>query len=184
MDFWIKPENQGCLPGCLCPSCHGLALHRHTAGTGPGDKREVGWGGRNRWGRGERGWRSKESLFLTGKAPGVSRFSDWDPYWMDTLCFPHSASISNPGISPGIFFLYFLRNNKPGKGPVSWCSKRTAETSDNRITFFPSQAGKRPHRAELPPSNLQAHRRHGSQCERRSWGFYNPSVACCRINFQ
>ena len=111
-------------------------------------------GGRNRWGRGER-WSKgpgdrtgrpgagvkKEggvrNPFSDRKGPrGVSLFA-LGPLFRDTLCLPHSASVSNPGISPGYIFYIFLRNKQLGKGPAPWCSKRTAETSANRITFIP-----------------------------------------------
>jgi hypothetical protein len=56
-----------------------------------------------------------------------------------------------------IFFLYFCEINSPEKVRVRGVLKGRLKPQPTASLLFPSQAGQRPHRAELAPSNLQTH---------------------------
>ena len=125
---------------------------------GAGARDRIGW----TWvaismGAGEKGRRSKESLFLTGKAPGVSRFPigspiGWIPYPLHT-----AHPFPTPAYSLDIFFYIFCEIKSLEKVRSPGALKGRLKPQPTPSLLFPSQAGKRSHRAELTLSNLQTH---------------------------
>ena len=132
-------------------------------------------GGRNRWGRGER-W-SKGPGDRTGRpGAGVKKeggvrnpFSDrkgprgglvsrLGPLLEGYLTLSTQRIRFQPQHLPWIYFFYiFCEINIPEKVRSPGVLKGRLKPQPTASLLFPSQAGQRPHRAELAPSSLQAH---------------------------
>jgi hypothetical protein len=89
----------------------------------------------------------------------VSRFLDWDPYGGIPYPLHTARSFSTPAYSLDIFFYIFCEIKSSEKVRPPGVLKGRLKPQPTASLLFPSQAGKRPHRAEFAPSNLQTHRK-------------------------